>query len=147
MLFYFTGVHADYHKPTDDFDKINYTGQLTILKHIHSLIEALNKPNNKIAFLKTRETVSTASAQFSVTLGIMPDYAFSGSGVRIDNISENKPAQKAGLKQGDVIIKLGDYSIASLEHYMQALGKFKKGDKTKVYFSRGAEKLSSDVEF
>jgi hypothetical protein len=146
VLFYFTGVHRDYHKASDDFDKINYVGELTILKHVYSVIEFENRQPGKIAFVKTKSTLAP-SASFSVTLGIMPDYSFNGVGVRVDAISENKPAQKAGLKPGDVIVQLGDHEIQSLEVYMQALGEFKKGDKTMVRFTRVNEKLSAPVEF
>jgi hypothetical protein len=146
VLFYFTGVHSDYHKASDDFDKINYAGELTILKHVYSVIEFENRQPGKIAFVKTKSTLAP-SASFSVTLGIMPDYSFNGVGVRVDAISENKPAQKAGLKPGDVIVQLGDHEIQSLEVYMQDLGEFKKGDKTMVRFTRVNEKLSAPVEF
>ena len=146
VLFYFTGLHADYHKPTDDFDKINYTGELSVIKNIYSVVESLNN-KNKLAFTKTRETQTTTSARFSVSLGIMPDYTFAGTGVRADGVSDGKPAQKAGLLAGDIIIQLGDYNVTSLENYMQALGKFKKGDKTKVKFKRGNEVKEADVEF
>ncbi len=147
VLFYFSGLHLDYHKPSDDFDKINYNGQLAIVKHIYSLIDWQTRTISKLAFTKTKETSSASTASFSVTLGIMPDYTFSGTGLRIDGISENKPAQKAGLKTGDVIIQLGDYATNNIEQYMQALGGFKKGDKTKVQVIRGMEKLFFPIEF
>ena len=146
VLFYFTGVHSDYHKPSDDFNKINYPGELMVLKHIYSVIELEDKNNNKLVFTKTKET-NSALASFNVTLGIMPDYSFNGSGVRVDAVSENRPAQKAGIKPGDVIVQLGDRNVQSLEQYMQALGDFKKGDKTVVYFNRVNEKLSAPIEF
>ena len=77
----------------------------------------------------------------------MPDYTYSGSGLRADGVSEGKPAQKAGLKAGDIILQIGDYKITSMESYMQTLGKFKKGDKTKVIYKRGNETLETTVEF
>lgn len=147
VLFFFTGLHADYHKPTDDYDKINYVGEVNIVDYIYSLIEKENKENHKLAFTKTRETQTTTSARFSVTLGIMPDYAFAGSGVRVDGISDGRPAQKAGLQTGDVIIQLGDHHVTSLENYMQALGSFKKGDTTTVKFKRGNENKEAQVQF
>jgi hypothetical protein len=147
VLFYFTGLHPDYHKPTDDFNKINYNGEMNVVKHIFSVIETEDKTKAKLAFTKTRETQTTTSARFSVTMGIMPDYTFSGMGVRVDGVSDDRPAQKAGLKTGDVILSLGDYKTNSLENYMQALGKFKKGDKTTVTYTRGGQTLSSTVEF
>jgi hypothetical protein len=146
VLFYFTGTHGDYHKASDDFDKINFVGELAVLKHVYSVIEFENRQANKIAFVRTKSTL-TPSVSFSVTLGIMPDYSFNGVGVRVDAISEDKPAQKAGLKPGDVIVQLGDHEIQSLEVYMQALGEFKKGDKTMLHFTRVNEKLSAPVEF
>lgn len=147
VLFYFTGLHADYHKPTDDYDKINFTGEMDVVKHILSVIETEDRQKSKLVFLKTREAQTTADARFSVTLGIMPDYTFAGTGVRIDGVSDDKPAQKAGLKTGDVIIFLGGYKTGTLESYMQALGKFSKGDKTTVVYNRGSQTLSSVVEF
>jgi aminopeptidase YwaD len=147
VLFYFTGLHTDYHRPTDDWNKLNYAGEAQIVKHIFSVIEVVDKQGQKAAFTKTREAQMGTSARFSVTLGIMPDYTFSGSGVRVDAISENRPAQKAGLAAGDVITALGDYPVSSVESYMQALARFKKGDTTTVHFNRAAEKLSRAVSF
>ncbi len=146
VLFYFTGLHSDYHKPTDDFDKINYNGEVAIVDHIFNLVVSLdNKP--KPVFTKTREQQTTTSARFSVSLGIMPDYTYPGSGVKADGVTDGKAAQKAGLTAGDVIIQLGDHKISSLENYMQALGSFKKGDKTKVKFKRGEKIMEATVEF
>ena len=147
VLFFFTGLHADYHKPSDDFDKINYLGELKVINYIYSLIEKENKQKQKLVFLKTRETQTTTSARFSVTMGIMPDYTFAGTGVRVDGISDGKPAQKAGLQTGDVILQLGEYHVNSLENYMQALGKFKKGDTAIVKFKRGNETIEKQVQF
>jgi C-terminal processing protease CtpA/Prc len=146
VLFYFTGVHSDYHKASDDFDKINYSGELNILKHIYSVIEFQNKETNKLAFTKTKSNLTTG-ASFSVSLGIMPDYSFNGIGVKVDAVTDDRPAKKAGIKPGDVIVQLGDRNVPSLEEYMKALGEFKKGDKTTVHFTRVNEKLSVPVEF
>jgi len=147
VLFFFTGLHADYHKPTDDFDKINYKGELEVVNYIYSIIEKENKAKQKLAFTKTREIQSTSFTRFSVTLGIMPDYTFSGTGVRVDGVSDGRPAQKAGLQTGDVITQLGDHNVSSLENYMEALGKFKKGDTTTVRFVRGKDNKQTQVQF
>jgi len=146
VLFYFTGLHTDYHKPSDDADKINYGGEQLIVKHVLGIVQQLdNQP--KLAFLKTREAQTTTSARFSVSMGIMPDYTWSGNGLRSDGVSEGKPAQKAGLKAGDIILQIGDFKITSMESYMQTLGKFKKGDKAKVIYLRGKDTLETTVEF
>lgn len=147
VLFFFTGLHTDYHKPGDDADKINYTGQLRIVQYIESLISAAGQQSQKLAFTKTREAQTTTSARFSVSLGVMPDYTYTGAGMRIDGVSDGRAAQLAGMKAGDVIIKIGDYNVYSMETYMQALGKFKKGDSTKVKFKRGDETIEAPVQF
>ncbi|MBS1565713.1 MAG: M28 family peptidase, partial [Bacteroidetes bacterium] len=146
VLFFFTGLHSDYHKPTDDADKINYTGEWRVIRYIYSVTEAANK-KGKLAFTPTRETMAASNTRFSVTLRIMPDYTFSGNGVRADGVTEDGPAAKAGLKAGDIIVQLGDYPTPSMESYMQALGKFKKGDKTKVKVKRGNETIEANIEF
>ncbi|HEX7847477.1 MAG TPA: M20/M25/M40 family metallo-hydrolase, partial [Chitinophagaceae bacterium] len=146
VLFYFTGLHTDYHKPSDDADKVNYEGEKQIIQHILNTIESLNN-KGRLAFTKTREAQTTTSARFSVSMGIMPDYTFAGTGVRADGVTPDRPAAKAGLKAGDIILQLGEHSVTSMESYMQALGKFKKGEKTKVKYKRGNEILEATVEF
>jgi len=136
VLFFFTGTHSDYHRPSDDADKINYTGELQIIRLIESIVSGA-AGKGKLAFTKTREQQTSTTARFSVSLGIMPDYTFSGAGIKVDGVSEGRPAQKAGIKTGDVILQLGEHSINSMEAYMQALGKFKKGDKVVVKYKRG----------
>jgi aminopeptidase YwaD len=147
VLFFFTGLHSDYHRPSDDAGKINYTGELMIIRYIYGIIEKNNKPSAKLAFTKTREQQTTTSARFSVSMGIMPDYTYSGAGVRVDGVTEGRPAQKAGIKAGDILVQLGEHQVSSMEAYMQALGKFKKGDLTKVKFKRGNETIEGSVQF
>jgi aminopeptidase YwaD len=146
VLFFFTGLHSDYHKPTDDFDKINYTGEALVIKYIEGLV-TLTNTKGKLAFQKTREPAMSTTARFNVTLGIMPDYTFSGSGVRVDGVTDGRPAQKAGIQTGDIIVQLGTYDTNSLETYMEALGKFHKGDKTTVKYKRGEDVKEGSVEF
>ncbi|NBY24887.1 MAG: PDZ domain-containing protein [Chitinophagaceae bacterium] len=100
-----------------------------------------------MAFLKTREAQTTTTARFSVSMGIMPDYTYSGNGVRADGVSEGRPAQKAGLKAGDIVLQIGDYKVNSMESYMQTLGKFKKGDKATVIYQRGTEQFKVEIQF
>jgi hypothetical protein len=145
VLFFFTGLHEDYHKPSDDVDKINFMGELQVMKFVYEVIEDLNK-KPRLAFAKTRET-QMGGPRFTVTLGIMPDYTFNGSGVRADGVSDGRPAQKAGLKAGDVIVQLGEYPVPDLERYMEALSKFKKGDSTTVKYRRGGDVQQAAIQF
>jgi hypothetical protein len=146
VLFFFTGLHSDYHKPSDDADKINYVGMLKIIRFIQQMIEA-DKQEPKLVFTKTREQQTSTSARFSVSMGIMPDYSFSGSGVRVDGVSDNRPAKKAGIQAGDIVKQLGEYKTSSVESYMQALSKFKKGDKTTTIVLRGDKEISFEILF
>ena len=146
VLFFFTGVHSDYHKPTDDADKINYKGELLVLKYIYSIIGAADT-KGKLIFSKTRETQSSGKSSFKVTLGIMPDYTFSGGGVRVDGVSDGKLAQRTGIKAGDIIFQLGDHKFSDVQTYMETLSKFNKGDATIVKLKRGAEELSFNIIF
>ena len=146
VLFLFTGVHSDYHKPSDDADKINYTGQLKVVNYIYDIVVATNK-KEKLSFIKTREAATSAKSSFKVTLGIMPDYTFSGSGVRVDGVSDGKIAQKVGIQTGDVVEQLGDIKFTDVQGYMGALGKFKKGEASKVKVKRGDKELWFDIVF
>jgi len=145
VLFYFTGLHHDYHKPSDDFDRINYKGTVLIAQNILQLINQLNDAP-KLAFTKTREQ-QIVNTSFKVTLGIMPDYTFNGTGVKADGVTEGRPAAQAGLKAGDVITGIGNIVIADMNAYMQALGKFKKGDTTTVKYKRGEEEKEVQITF
>lgn len=146
VLFFFTGLHSDYHKPSDDADKINYVGMLKIIRFIQQMIEA-DKQEQKLVFTKTREQQTSTSARFSVSMGIMPDYSYAGSGVRVDGVSDNRPAKKAGILTGDIVKQLGEHKTSSVESYMQALSKFKKGDKTTTIVVRGDKEISFEIVF
>ena len=145
VLFFFTGIHADYHKPTDDVDKINFEGEFRVLLYIENILKQTNN-NEKLAFSKTREP-KMEGANFTVSLGFMPDYSYSGVGVRADGIIDGKIAQKIGMQAGDIIIQLGDFKVTDIYNYMDALSKFKKGDATKLTVMRGKEQKNFDVVF
>lgn len=146
VLFFFTGLHTDYHKPGDDADKINYTGQWMVMKYIYKAIEQ-NDGKSKLLFTKTKDMQNNTNARFKVTLGIMPDYTFSGTGVRVDGVSAGKTAERVGIKAGDVLYSLGSHAFSDIHGYMEALSKFDKGDATKVKVKRGNEELSFEVVF
>ncbi|MBT8394251.1 MAG: M28 family peptidase [Flavobacteriaceae bacterium] len=145
VLHFFTGQHEDYHKPSDDFDKLNYEGMETISNYIYDIITDLDD-NGELAFRKTKNESDNAP-RFKVTLGVVPDYMFDGKGMRIDGVSEDKPAQKAGLQKGDVVIQLGDLEVIDMMGYMKALSKFEKGQTTTVKVQRGDKVVESPVTF
>ena len=144
VLHFFTGQHEDYHKPGDDTEKLNYQGMETISTYIFNIISDLND-NGKLAFRKTKN--ESSQVRFKVGLGVVPDYMFDGKGMRIDGISEDKPAQKAGLLKGDIVLKLGDSLVTDMMSYMRALSAFKKGEKTKVIVKRGEKEVEKEISF
>jgi DNA-binding protein len=146
VLHFFTGSHSDYHKPSDDFDKINYAGEKEVLELIVKVIDQLNS-EPKLAFLKTKNKSMSSARSFKVTLGVMPSYTSTEEGLKVDGISEGKPAQKAGLQAGDLIIQIGEYPIKNIEAYMEVLTKFEKGQSTEVKVKRGSEVISLPLTF
>jgi len=145
VLHFFTGQHEDYHKPGDDSEKLNYEGMETISNYIFDVITDLDD-NGKLAFQKTKNE-SEETPRFKVGLGVVPDYLYDGEGMRIDGVSEDKPAQKAGLLKGDVVIKLGDSTVTNMMSYMRALSVFDTGDSTKVTIKRDGKPLEVDLNF
>ncbi len=145
VLHFFTGQHEDYHRPSDDYDKLNYEGMATISSYIYDIITDLDD-NGELAFKKTKNE-SDSAPRFKVTLGVVPDYMFDGKGMRIDGVSEEKPAQKAGLQKGDVVIQLGDIEVKDMMSYMKALSKFEKGQTTTVKVQRGEKVVEAPVTF
>jgi hypothetical protein len=146
VLHFFTGGHPDYHKPTDDFDKVNIAGEAEVLGLIVKIIESLDG-EPKLAFLKTKTKSMAGRSSFKVTLGIMPSYSSEGTGLKVDGVTEGRPGHKAGILTGDVIVKMGDYEIKDIQNYMDALGKFEKGQTIKVDIKRGTETKTLDVTF
>lgn len=147
VLHFFTGQHEDYHKPEDDAELVNYRGLLLTTDYILALIKELDD-EGKLPFSKTKdEQKSRRAAEYKVTLGVMPDYVFQGTGMRIDGVMQGRTADNAGLKKGDVILKLGDTDVKDIYGYMDGLAQFEKGDKATVVVKRGGETLEIEVEF
>jgi Peptidase family M28/PDZ domain len=146
VLHFFTGSHSDYHKPSDDAEKINLEGEVAVLNTIIKVVDAMdNQP--KLAYLTTKSKSMGGSRSFKVTMGVMPSYSSKVAGLKVDGVSEGKPAQKAGILAGDVIIQIGELSIKDMESYMDALGKFEKGQTVPVKVLRAEKEVILNVTF
>jgi Peptidase family M28/PDZ domain len=146
VLFFFTGQHSDYHKPSDDTDKINFSGEQQLLTLVTRVVEALDK-EPKLTFQKNNGKPND-TPRFKVTMGVMPDYTYdSGDGMRIDGVTDGRPAAKAGLQKGDVITQVGEQTVKNVQDYMKALSMFQKGQSAPVKFKRGAEVKEASVSF
>ncbi len=145
VLHFFTGQHSDYHKSSDEVEKINFQGEIKVLEYIIKIEEGTEKLP-KLQFLKTRNP-EPGTHKYKVTLGVMPDYTFDGNGMRIDGVTDGKPASKAGILKGDIVIKLGETKVGSTMEYMKALSNFKSGDTTDILILRNAEEIKLKVTF
>lgn len=146
VLHFFTGSHEDYHMPSDDSDKINYKGIVEIVALIKTVM-AKTDGMQRLQFQQTKTEETREVAAFSVTLGVMPDYLYEDGGLRIDGVSDGKPAAAAGLQKGDIITQMGEFEIVDIYAYMKALSAFKKGDEVKVTYLRDGEKKHTHVKF
>lgn len=146
VLSFFTGMHPDYHKPSDDHELINYSGMTDVLHYIYSVVWHLDKNKSKFPYTKAHDETETRMT-FNVTLGVMPDYMFDGQGMKLDGVRENKPAANAGMQKGDIITKMGDIDVKDVQEYMKALNKFNKGDSIDVIINRDGQPLTLKVTF
>ena len=145
VLHFFTGQHEDYHKPSDDAELLNYEGMEKITSYIVQLVGELDD-DPKLSFRKTKNE-SEEVPRFKVALGVIPDYMYDGEGMRIDGISEDKPAQKAGLQKGDVVVQMGDSTVTDMMSYMRALSVFEKGNTTTVVINREGKTMEVEITF
>ena len=145
VLHFFTGQHEDYHKPSDDSEKLNYDGMNLISDYIFDIIVDLDD-NGELAFRKTKNE-SEETPRFKVGLGVVPDYLFDGKGMRIDGMREETPAFAAGLQKGDIVIKLGDSNVTDMMSYMRALSLFEKGNEAAITIKRGDSIIDTRVKF
>lgn len=145
VLHFFTGQHENYHKPSDDVHLLNYEGMYAISDYIFNIISELDD-NGKLAFKKTKDE-NKDSPRFKVTLGVMPDYMYEGKGMRIDGVTDDRPAHKAGIIKGDIVVKMGDIEIEDMMGYMKGLSQFEKGDTAIVIVEREGKEIETEVTF
>ena len=145
VLHFFTGSHVDYHKSSDDAELINYNGILEVGDLMMDIIAALND-DGKLAFTATKEKESQKMS-FKVSLGVIPDYVYDKGGMRVEGVLPNRPGSKAGMKDGDIIIKLGEIEVKDVYDYMAGLNAHKPGQKSTIVVKRGTEELTLNVEF
>ncbi|WP_374548972.1 M20/M25/M40 family metallo-hydrolase [Flavobacterium sp.] len=146
VLFFFTGTHQDYHKPSDDEDKINYYGVKNIVEYVYRTAENISSLE-KVTFTKTKNTEEKKVPKYKVTLGIMPDYTEHADGLHVDGVTDNRPAQKAGIVAGDVITKIGDCTVKEVYSYMECLAKINVGDEKDVVIIRNGILITVKVKF
>lgn len=146
VLFLFTGTHADYHKPSDDTEKINFDGVKSITNYVFGIANELSL-KSEIPFTKTKTTSTKSVPKYKVTLGIMPSYADTKDGLHIDGVTENRPAAIAGIEAGDILTQIGECKITEVYSYMDCLAKLNAGDEKDVTVIRNGETKVFKVKF
>lgn len=144
VLFFMTGTHSDYHKPSDDYDKINSQGEESLLKYVAAITEELANRETKPDYINVprKEVKSTAPR---VYVGTIPNYSDDPNGFKINGVSEGSPAQKGGLQAGDIITKFGGKKIMNIYDYSAALGEFTPGQEVEIEFLRNGEKKTIKI--
>ena len=148
-LFFFTGIHKDYHSPRDEANLVNYEGLKLISDLADKVVLQAANQSDRLQFksLPEQEESEQSPMRLKVSLGIMPDYSHSGSGMKIESVIDKRPAKQSGMKDGDVILKIDDTVIDDIYKYMEILSKLDPGSKVKAVVLRGNEELTLDVQF
>ncbi|MCI0489943.1 MAG: M28 family peptidase [Blastocatellia bacterium] len=145
VLFFFTGTHDDYHKPSDTADKINTEGAGRIAKLVGEIALAVANEPARIAFNRVKRESRPTGRGFRVYLGTVPNYSDQDGGLKLDGVRPESPAERAGLRAGDVIIKLGAIPIKNVYDYTFALGELTGGQEVEVVIRRDGREMTLKV--
>jgi hypothetical protein len=146
VLFFWTGTHNDYHKPSDTWDKINYNDEAKILSFVARIIKDIDGADKRLTYTTAKSNPAPRTGGFRVYLGTIPNYADTNDGLLIDGVRENSPAAKAGLKAGDRIVKIDNRDVKNVYDYTYALGEMKAGEEYLIEVIRGSEKLTLKIK-
>jgi membrane-associated protease RseP (regulator of RpoE activity) len=145
VLFFWTGTHDDYHKPSDTADKINYADEARILGLVERVVYDIDNTDKRPAYTVAKSEATGRSMGFRVYLGTIPNYADSNDGLLLDGVRDDSPASKAGLKAGDKIVKLAGRDVRNVYDYTYALGEMKAGQEYEVELMRGGERIKAMI--
>ncbi|CAN5381153.1 hypothetical protein BH10PLA2_BH10PLA2_25330 [soil metagenome] len=148
VLFFFTDTHADYHRPSDTVDKINFAGMVKIGTYVEQLVSALSTNPTRPVYVKADSATGRSPAMHTAvpSVGIRPSYADEGPGVLLDGVSEGRPAAKAGIKGGDRIVEILGKPCNNMETYMTLMGGVKAGDIVEFTILRAGQKQKIKIQ-
>lgn len=145
VLFFWTGTHNDYHKPSDTADKINYQGEARIVSFVANIVRDIDKSDKRPTYSVAKSESQGRSTGFRVYLGTIPNYADSNDGLLLDGVREDSPAAKAGLKAGDKVVKLAGRDVKNVYDYTYALGEMKAGQEYEVELIRAGQRMTLKI--
>jgi len=146
VLHFFTGTHRDYHRPSDDADKLNLDGMRRVVSMLTDMTVALAEAPERPTYQEVAAPPPMGGGDGDRPyFGSIPDFANAGEGYALSGVTAGSPAEKAGLQEGDLIIQVGESKVANLEDFDSALRKHKAGDKVPVKVKRGEEEVTVTV--
>ena len=145
VLFFWTGNHEDYHKPSDTAEKINYEGEARVVAFVANIVRDLDKNDKRPTYTVAKSESQGRSTGFRVYLGTIPNYADTNDGLKLDGVRDDSPAAKAGLKAGDKIVKMAGRDVKNVYDYTYALGEMKAGQEYEVEVMRGSARLTLKI--
>jgi len=154
VFHYFSNFHPDYHRPSDDVPLINTEGMRRIADYVTATAMKIDANPARPSFIAptpapvrpARASASASSGGGRPYVGAAPDYAAEDGGVLVGGVTVGSPADKAGIKKGDLIVRFADVRINNVQDYSDTISAKKPGDKIKVQVKRGAETLDLDLE-
>jgi hypothetical protein len=153
-LFFFSGLHKDYHKPSDTWDKVNTAASAKVIHLVADVAKGLITDTSRPLFVKAKPVAherasgpaNTEGGGYGPYFGVVPDFAPLEKGVQFADISAGSPAEAAGLQAGDVLVAFGDKPVRDLYDFTFALRGSKAGEVVKVKVLRSGKELSTDVK-
>jgi len=146
VLHLFTGNHNDYHRPSDDADKLNIVGIRRVVDYVADAVGKIDAAEARPAYREVKKIETISDGGDRPYFGSIPDYASEDvEGLKLTDVVENGPAAKGGLKGGDVIIGLGESKITGIETFDSALRKYKPEDRVKVKVLRDGKTIELEV--
>jgi hypothetical protein len=149
VLFFFSGLHSDYHKPSDDWQKIDVRRSHQVLDVVRDVIERLDQLEGRVTYVDLGADLPDASSYADQGprsyFGSVPDMGYEGPGLRFSQVREESPAAKAGVRAGDILLKLGGKSVGNLYDFAFVLRTMEPGERVNVVIQRGERKLSVEV--
>jgi len=148
VLFFFSGLHSDYHKPSDTWDKIDAQDGVRVVELVDNIVQALDKLKEKPQYVRVAEPAASGmggGGGYGTYFGSIPDFGEIEHGVKFADVRDGSPAAKAGFKAGDILIEFDGKKIGNLYDFTYALRAHKPGDKVTVTVLRNGEKLTREV--
>lgn len=147
VLFFFTGMHPEYHTPADKPETINAPGAARVARLVANVAEYIANIPERIAFTEPQAAPRRGGIERGIRtyVGTVPDYSEDVKGMRLSGVREGSPAQKAGLRAGDIIIRFGDQKVENIYDYMDALNRYKPGDTVSVVFLREGKQMQTTL--